>query len=87
MEITGVQTVGSRSLGSVTATVSGPAQYDGKVSTGSFERENPSSTPRALYPEAVAFPRDGKPLDQRPVRLRQQRAHARYRDDGGAPPG
>jgi hypothetical protein len=83
MEITGVQSVGARSLGSVTATVTDSTQIATRVGAASFEREDSSSGPRALYPEAVAFPRDGKPIDQRPVRLRQQRAHTRYREDGG----
>jgi hypothetical protein len=85
MEITGVQAVGARSLGSVSVTVSDSTQYAAKATVGSLGREDPASTNRAVSPEAVAFPRDGKPLDQRPVRLRQQRAHARYREDGGRP--
>jgi hypothetical protein len=83
MEITGVQSVGARSLGSVSATVSDSTQYNGRASVATLDRENTAFAPRALYPEAVAFPRDGKPLDQRPVQLRQQRANTRYREDGG----
>jgi hypothetical protein len=82
MEITGVQTVGARSLGSVSATVSDPTVSSGRANVGAPEREIGTATSRTLYAEAVAFPRDGKPLDRRPVQLRQQRAQARYRDDG-----
>jgi len=80
MEITGVQPVGARSLGSVSAAVSDSTAYSGRPSA---ERESTTAPPRSLYAEAVAFPRDGKPLDRRPVQLRQERAQVRYRDDGG----
>jgi len=83
MEITGVQTVGARSLGSVSATVSDSTVYLGRSNAGSAEPQSTTAPPRSLYAEAVAFPRDGKPLDRRPVQLRQERAQVRYRDDGG----
>jgi len=83
MEITGVQAVGARSLGSVSATVSDSTLAGGRATVGAPDRENTTSPPRTLYPEAVAFPRDGKPLDRRPVQLRRLRAQARYREDGG----
>ena len=83
MQITGVQPVGARSLGSVTATVSDSTQYATQASVGTLDREISATTPRTIVPEAVVFPRDGKPLDQRPVQLRQQRAHERYGKDGG----
>ena len=74
MEITGVQPVGARSLGSVSATVS-DSTLSGRAREPRPGRPGEhGSAPRALYPEAVVFPRDGKPLDQRPVQLRQQRA-------------
>jgi hypothetical protein len=82
MEVTGVQAVGARGLGSVSATVSDSTQSGSRASVATADRDIAVSAPRALYPEAVVFPRDGKPLDQRPVQLRQQRAHARYREDG-----
>jgi hypothetical protein len=84
MEITGVQPVGARSLGSVSATVSDSTAYSARPSAATVERDNAVAPPRSLYAEAVAFPRDGKPLDRRPVQLRQERAQVRYRDDGGA---
>ena len=82
MQITGVQTVGARSLGSVTTAVT--VSEPGRVAVAAPDRENSTSTPRTILPEAVVFPRDGKPVDRRPVRLRQQRADARYREDGRA---
>ncbi len=83
MQITGVQSVGARSLGSVSATVfdSTPAPHTGAGAAVEHEVATTNS-PRPLHPEAVVFPRDGKPVDQRPVRLRHQRASARYREDG-----
>jgi hypothetical protein len=83
MEMTGVQSVGARSLGSVTATVSDSTVAGARASAGVPDRDNSTSASRTLYPEAVAFPRDGKPLDRRPVQLRHAQAHARYREDGG----
>jgi hypothetical protein len=85
MEITGVQSVGARSLGSVSVTVSDSSQSGTRYAVGSLDREPTGADPRAVAPEAVTFPRDGKPLDRRPVQLRHQRATARYRDDGGQP--
>jgi len=83
MQITGVQTVGARSFSSVTTavTVAEPA----RVAPVAPDRDNGSAKPRTLSPEAVVFPRDGKPVDRRPLQLRRQRANARYREDGRAP--
>ena len=86
MEVTGVQPVGARSLGAVQATVTDSTQSGGRASAGPADRDSTPAIPRAMYAEAVVFPRDGKPLDQRPVQLRQERAAARYRRDGGNPP-
>ncbi|MGO9872648.1 MAG: hypothetical protein ACLPVY_02515 [Acidimicrobiia bacterium] len=83
MEITGVQAVGARSLGSVSATVSDSTLYTGRSSVDPLEPESTAAALRTVSPEAVAFPRDGKPLDRRPVQLRQDRAHTRYLEDGG----
>jgi hypothetical protein len=82
MQITGVQSVGARSLGSVSLTVSDSTDVSRAAAAGTLERETANSAPRPMHPEAVVFPRDGKPLDQRPVGLRHQRAAARYREDG-----
>jgi len=79
MQITGVQSVGARSLGSVTAAVA--VTDPTRVVSAPPERENAGTNTRPLSPEAVVFPRDGKPLDRRPVQLRQQRAKARYREN------
>ena len=82
MQITGVQSVGARSLGSVSVTVSDTTDVTRAAVAGTLEREPASSAPCSVHPEAVVFPREGKPLDQRPVDLRHQRAAARYREDG-----
>jgi hypothetical protein len=68
-------------LGSVSAAVSDSTMYAGRPSAGTADTT--TAAPRSLYAEAVAFPRDGTPLDRRPVQLRQERAQVRYRDDGG----
>jgi hypothetical protein len=83
MEITGVQAVGARSLGSVSATVSDSTLYPGRSSAETLEPESTAAATRTVSAEAGAFPRDGKPLDRRPVRLRQDRAQTRYVNDGG----
>jgi len=83
MEITGVQAVGARSLGSVSATVSDSTLYTGRPSGDPLESESTAAALRTVSPEAVTFPRDGKPLDRRPVQLRQVRAQTRYLNDGG----
>ena len=81
MEITGVQTVGARSLGSVSATVTNSSPATPTVG-GAGDGDHTGAAARELHPEAVVFPREGKPLDQRPVDLRQERATTRYREDG-----
>ena len=86
MQILAVQSVGARGLGTVTASVSDDAPAVSRATVATLDRENSTSTPRTLVAEAVVFPRDGKPLDRRPVQLRQQRADARYREDGHAGP-
>lgn len=83
MEITGVQAVGARSLGSVSATVSDSTLSTGRSSVDPLGPESSAASVRTVSPEAVAFPRDGTPLDRRPVQLRRDRANTRYRDDGG----
>jgi hypothetical protein len=86
MEVTGVLPVGARSLGGVLVTVSDSTQYGNRSSSNAPDRENTPSVPRASFPEPVVFPRDGTPLDHRPVQLRQARAAQRYKRDGGGSP-
>jgi hypothetical protein len=83
MQLTGVQPVGAKGLTTLQASVT-----DGKDASrigASDTGERPSSAPyaRAGEPQPVVFPRDGTPLDQRPVELRREQAAARYREDGG----
>jgi hypothetical protein len=87
MEITGVQPVGARSLGSVQATVSDSSASANRTVATPADRESTPSVPRSSIPEVVVFPRDGTPIDRRPVQLRHARAAARYRRDGGEPKG
>ena len=83
MEITGVQAVGARSLGSVSVTVTNASPTAPTVGAiGDADHAGAGAALREVHPETVVFPREGKPLDQRPVDLRQQRATARYREDG-----
>ena len=82
MQVTGIQTAGARGFGSLTAAVVDTTPPAAQVTAGSLERENVPATARELHPEAVVFPRDGKPVDRRPVQLRRQKANVRYREDG-----
>src|SRR5260221_7208511 len=88
MEVTGGQTVGARSLGGVqVTTVADSTKYDSapRQTVSTSERDSTPAISRESLPEAVVFPRDGTPLDRRPVQLRQARAAARYRRGGGRP--
>jgi hypothetical protein len=85
MEITGVQTVGARSLGSVQVTVSDSSQAGNRAVATPSDRDSTPALPRSSVPETVVFPRDGAQIDRRPVQLRNARAAARYRRDGGDP--
>src|SRR3954470_12217170 len=58
MQITGVQSVGARSLGSVSVTVADGTPA-GAAAVVSSDREPAATAHRALHPEAVVFPRDG----------------------------
>jgi hypothetical protein len=84
MQVTGIQPVGARSFGTVQATVT-DTQLAVRESAAVGDRAGPSTFSRPAIPEAVVFPHDGKPLDQRPTQLRHARARARYRADGGEP--
>jgi len=84
MEVTGIQAVGARGFTAVQATVTESSQSDRQASAGpAAERDSTPAIPRSALPEAVVFPRDGTPIDRRPVQLRHARATARYRRDGG----
>lgn len=84
MMVTGVQAVGSKGVTAVQGAV---------VDTGDSTRagsESDADAPRAAggaardgIPQPVVFPRQGVPVDQRPVALRHKQAAIRYRNDGG----
>ena len=82
--VTGVQPVGSGALSTVQVAAVDTkevarlgAQSDGDTDRGTSSlRTNDSHQP-------VVFPRQGVPMDQRPVSLRHHHAAARYQRDGG----
>jgi len=80
MQIAGVQPVGSKGLSGLQLVVS---DRDAARS-GADARANAPRTAvtvhNALSAEPVVFPRDGLPMDRRPLHLRHQKAAARYRE-------
>ena len=83
MLITGVQAVGAKGVTAIQgavvdikdATRTGSSTADGRTPAGAPAKPGD--------PQPVVFPRQGLPVDQRPVELRQQHAAARYRSYGG----
>ena len=84
MFVTGVQAVGSRGVNSVqvavvdtkeAARIGGPTDSDGERGRGVGVKPG--------EPEPIVFPRQGLPLDQRPVALKHEQALKRYAAYGG----
>jgi hypothetical protein len=84
MFVTGVQAVGSKGVNSVQV-----AAVDTKeVARLGGASENDREGPRGVgvkpgEPEPIVFPRQGLPLDQRPVALKHEHALKRYAAYGG----
>jgi hypothetical protein len=84
MLVSGVQAVGSKGVTAVQGTV-----VDIKAATNygtQRDRHAESGAPaKPGEPQPVVFPRQGVPVDQRPVSMRHDQAAARYRSDGAKP--
>ena len=82
MLVTGVQSVGSKGLNTVQVAAV-DTTYAARVADGSHESRHRRLTARPGEPEPVVFPRDGVPLDKRPVALKREHALQRYAAYGG----
>jgi hypothetical protein len=82
MMVTGVQAVGSKGVNSVqvAAVDTKDATRTGGSADGDRER---LGQVKPGDPEPVVFPRQGLPLDERPVALKHQQALQRYAAYGG----
>jgi hypothetical protein len=83
MLVTGVQAVGAKG---VTAIQGAVVDIRDTARSGTGPRDDArAANPqlRSGVPQPVVFPRQGLPVDQRPVALRRQHAAARYQADGG----
>ncbi len=82
--MTGVQAVGAKGVNSVQV-----AAVDTKeIARLGGATDNANDSARGVgvkpgEPEPIVFPRQGLPLDQRPVALKQQQAAQRYKVYGG----
>ncbi len=84
MMVTGVQAVGSKGVTAIQGAV---------VDTSDATRSGPDreaeakragwGAARAGIRQPVVFPRQGVPVDQRPVAMRHKQEAIRYRTDGG----
>ena len=83
MFVTGVQAVGAKGLHSVQGAVVDTKEAARVTSGLTDDDRDPGNRVKPGEPEPIVFPRDGVPLDQRPVELRHQIATLRYRRDGG----
>jgi hypothetical protein len=83
MFVTGVQAVGAKGLHSVQVAAVDTKEAARALGGLKDDERDSGQRVKAGEPEPVVFPRDGVPLDQRPVELRHQIATLRYRRDGG----
>ena len=84
MMVTGVQPAGARGLGTVQGAGIDTKEFARPESP--LEDEADGRTPsfgRSVTSQPVVFPREGVPLDQRPVSQRLHEAGHRYHEDGG----
>jgi hypothetical protein len=84
MIVTGVQPAGSRGVSTLQAATVDTKEVARIAGDAQSEGERGGFNVRAGEPQPVVFPRDGLPMDQRPVSHRMQQAAARYEQDGGA---
>lgn len=82
MQVTGVQPVGARGMATVQPQVADPrGANDGAAGGQAAGAARAARAPApTLIAEPVTFPRDGVPLDRRPVELRRAKAATRYRE-------
>jgi len=85
MLVTGVQAVGAKGVTAIQGAVVDPKDASRAGIDGRRDAEHAGRAGKAGEPQPVVFPRKGVPVDQRPVSLREHRAAARYREDGGQP--
>ncbi|HTL86837.1 MAG TPA: hypothetical protein VL856_16760 [Acidimicrobiia bacterium] len=81
--MTGVQAVGAKGLHSVQVAAVDTKEAARVTSGLNDDDHDKGDRVKAGEPQPVVFPRDGLPLDQRPVELRHQIAALHYRRDGG----
>ncbi len=86
MLVTGVQAVGSKGVTAIQGTVVDTTRgLPHSPDDDTTEARRSAGHPRKPgEPQPVVFARNG--ADSRPVALRQERAAARYRSDGGGEP-
>jgi hypothetical protein len=82
MFVAGVQPVGAKGLGTVQVAAVETRDTARILGANVRERGPDGSEVKPGEPEPVVFPRDGVPLDRRPVSLRREHAVTRYRHDG-----
>jgi hypothetical protein len=83
MIVTGVQSVGSKGANSVQVAAVDTTEVAKFGEIGSTSSRHRRLTQRPGEPEPVVFPRDGVPLDKRPVSLKHGHALQRYAAYGG----
>ncbi len=87
MLVTGVQPVGAKGVTTVQATAVDvkDATRAGVTGDHDADRHHAPTTAKPGEPQPVVFPRNGVPVDQRPVSMQHEHAARRYRRDGAPP--
>jgi hypothetical protein len=83
MLVTGVQSVGSKGANSVQVAAVDTTEVAKFGEVGQTAGKHRRLTHRPGEPQPVVFPRDGLPLDKRPVGLKHEHAMQRYAAYGG----
>ena len=81
MLVTGVQPVGAKGVNAVQVAAVDPKEVSRTATATETETER-GAPGRNRGTQPIVFPRQGLPLDQRPVALRHKHAAARYQHDG-----
>lgn len=83
MMVTGVQPVGARNLGGVQVSLQRDPVTLSRAGDTDDADDRADAGPAARTPQPVVLPRDGVPVDGRPLELRRAEAIVRYQRDGG----
>ncbi|MDZ4826879.1 MAG: hypothetical protein SGJ13_10515 [Actinomycetota bacterium] len=75
-----MQPIGSKGLSGVSVAAADPQAGQRPTSARPAGNQPPNHPPHTVTAEPVVFPREGLPVDQRPLQMRTMKAATRYRE-------